>query len=245
MTSATTHKNLLLNRMPQPRLDGYGHCRTLLQMGFTAVLLASGLSRPASPAETQTPLKIIAFGDSLTAGLGLSADAAFPAVLEKALRADGYNVSIVNAGVSGETASGGLARLEWSIGDGADGVILELGANDMLRGIDPDLTEAALGAILAKLKADGIKVLIAGMKATPSLGPEYKARFDAIYPALAHKYAAPLYPYFLEGVSGHPDLQLSDRAHPNPLGVAHMVQGIIPMVRAWLDQLGAKAAKSE
>ncbi len=147
-------------------------------------------------------MKIIAFGDSLTAGFGLAADAAFPAVLEKTLRAEGYAVSVVNAGVSGDTASGGQARLAWSLGDGADGVILELGANDMLRGVDPEVTKAALDAILGELKARNIKVLIAGMKAASSLGEDYKRRFDAIYPALAKKYGAPLYPFFLEGVAG-------------------------------------------
>ncbi|HWX13438.1 MAG TPA: arylesterase [Methylocella sp.] len=246
MTSEITRKYLLLNRMPWPNFDGYGSRRTFLQMGLAAVLLAPGSSCPASSAETETsPKKIIAFGDSLTAGLGLPSDVAFPAVLEKALRTEGYNVTIVNAGVSGETASGGLARLDWTIGDGADGVILELGANDMLRGINPEVTEAALDAVLAKLKVRKIKVMIAGMKATPSLGPEYKSRFDAIYPALAQKYDAPLYPFLLDGVAGVPALKQNDGLHPNSVGVAHIVKGIMPTVRAFLDQLGTKAARQE
>ena len=246
MTSEITRKYLLLNRMPWPNFDGYGSRRTFLQMGLAAVLLAPGSSCPASSAETETsPKKIIAFGDSLTAGLGLPSDVAFPAVLEKALRTEGYNVTIVNAGVSGETASGGLARLDWTIGDSADGVILELGANDMLRGINPEVTEAALDAVLAKLKVRKIKVMIAGMKATPSLGPEYKARFDAIYPALAKKYDAPLYPFLLDGVAWVPALKQNDGLHPNSAGVAHIVKGIMPTVRAFLDQLGTKAARQE
>ncbi len=199
---------------------------------------------PARPAAKETaPLKIIAFGDSLVAGLGLAADAAFPAVLEKTLRAEGYHVRIVNAGVSGDTASGGQARLDWALADGADGVILELGANDMLRGVDPAVTKAALDAILGELKARNIKVLIAGMKAASSLGQDYKTRFDAIYPALAKKYDAPLYPFFLEGVAGEPALKLGDGVHPNPAGVERIVKSILPDVRAFVDQFGAKAAR--
>ncbi len=132
----------------------------------------------------------------------LPADAAFPAVLERALRRDGYDVSVVNAGVSGDTAAEGLARLDWALHDGADGVILELGANDMLRGLDPAHTREVLDRILAKLTARHIKVLIAGMRATPSLGAEYQQAFDKIYLDLAEKYSAPLYPFFLQGVAG-------------------------------------------
>ncbi|MCI0465576.1 MAG: arylesterase [Beijerinckiaceae bacterium] len=191
------------------------------------------------------PIRIVALGDSLTAGHGLPEGDSFPAKLETVLRASGYNVTIVNAGVSGDTASGGLARLEWAIGDGADGVILELGANDMLRGIDPSVTKAALDSILAKLKARKIKFLIAGMKATPTLGPEYKTRFDAIYPALAKKYGALLYPFFLEGVTAEPSLNQGDGLHPNSAGVAHIVAAIFPTVRAFLAQYGASGAKQE
>jgi acyl-CoA thioesterase-1 len=186
--------------------------------------------------------KLVAFGDSLTAGFDLPAEAAFPAVLERALRAEGYAVAILNAGVSGDTASGGLARLDWSIGEGTDGVILALGANDMLRGIDPDVTSAALDAILARLAARRIAVLLAGMRASPSLGKAYKTRFDAIYPALAEKYELPLYPFFLDGVAGHPDLQLADGLHPNRAGVQRIVAGILPSMRSFLQGLGAKAA---
>ncbi|MGH6821034.1 MAG: arylesterase, partial [Methylocella sp.] len=209
MPSATA----LPNPMPQSRPGGYGHRRAFLQLA--ALLLAEALSYPAwSAAQETPPLKIIAFGDSVVAGYGLAADAAFPAVLEKALRAEGYAVTVVNAGVSGDTASGGEARLDWTLGDGADGVILELGGNDMLRGVDPEVTKAALDAILSELKKRNIRVLIAGMKALPSLGQEFKTRFDAIYPGLAKKYEAPLYPHFLEGVIGEPALELGDGLHP-------------------------------
>ncbi len=188
--------------------------------------------------------RLVAFGDSLTAGFGLPALAAFPAVLERVLRAEGYAVAITNAGVSGDTASGGLARLDWSVGDGTDGVILALGANDMLRGIDPAVTKAALDAILVRLSERRIAVLIVGMKASPSLGKAYKARFDAIYPALAEKFGAPLYPFLLEGIADEPGLKLSDGLHPNEAGIARIVAGILPVMRSFLQRLGAKAADS-
>ncbi|MGB6324755.1 MAG: arylesterase [Methylocella sp.] len=244
MSSETARETALPKPMPRSRPGGYGHRRAFLQL--SAALLLAALACPARPTAKETPpLKIIAFGDSLVAGFGLPNNAAFPAVLEKMLRAEGYRVTVVNAGVSGDTASGGQARLDWALGDGADGVILELGANDMLRGVDPEVTKAALDAILGELKARKIKVLIAGMKAASSLGQDYKTRFDAIYPGLAKKYDAPLYPFFLEGVAGEPALTLGDGLHPNPAGVDRIVKGILPDVRAFADQFGAKAARSE
>jgi acyl-CoA thioesterase-1 len=182
-------------------------------------------------------LTLVALGDSLTAGYGLPQDAAFPVVLERALRRDGYDVSVVNAGVSGNTAEDGLARLDWSVKDGTDGVILELGANDMLRGFDPDHTRTVLDQIIASLEARHIKVLIAGMLATPSLGAEYQKSFDDIYPELAAKYQAPLYPFFLKGVAAHTDLILADGLHPNAAGVKTIVAEILPMVETFLKTL--------
>jgi acyl-CoA thioesterase I len=179
-------------------------------------------------------LKLVAFGDSLTAGYDLPEDAAFPVVLEAALRRRGYDVSITNAGVSGNTAADGLARLDWSVQDGADGVILELGANDMLQGLAPQHTRAVLGQIIAALEARHIKVMIAGMRATPSLGAAYQTAFDAIYPGLAATYRAPLYPFFLNGVAGHAELLLSDGLHPNAAGVKAIVAAILPTVEAFL-----------
>ncbi len=187
-------------------------------------------------------IRLVAFGDSLTAGYLLPANAAFPAALEAALRKEGYHVAVVNAGVSGDTASGGLARLDWSLGEGADGLILELGANDMLRGADPKVTRAALEAILVKLEKKNIKVLIAGMRASKNLGPDYKTQFDAIYPDLAKKYDAVLYPFFLEGVADRPNLKLADGLHPNASGVETIVRNIMPSVRALLAALGDKPA---
>jgi acyl-CoA thioesterase I len=186
-------------------------------------------------------MKLVAFGDSLTAGYLLPADQAFPAVLQKALRKDGFNVSVVNAGVSGDTTSGGLARLDWSVPEGTDAVILELGANDMLQGIDPAVTRANLDAIIARLQARHVKVLIAGMLASPSLGKDYTQAFDKIFPELATKYQAPLYPFFLAGVATHKNLTLADGMHPTGAGVDIIVAGLLPKVEALLRALPAKS----
>jgi len=192
--------------------------------GFAAVLPS-----PVS-AQAGAPLKIVAFGDSLTAGYGLPAQEAFPASLERALKAKGHNVEIENAGVSGDTASGGLSRLEWSIADGTDAVIVELGANDMLRGVEPKVTLQALNDILAKLKARNIPVLLSGMRGAPNMGADYVREFEAIFPALAQKYDAVFYPFFLDGVAADPRLALRDGVHPNGAGVQIIVNGILPKV---------------
>ena len=196
-------------------------------------LAASGAA--AAPAARK--IRILALGDSLTAGYLLPAGEGFTAVLEKALRQDGHDVTIVNAGVSGDTAAGGLARLDWSLGEGADGVILELGANDMLRGIDPAVTRKALERIMDHLAAAKIKVLIAGMRASPSLGETYKNAFDGIYPDLAAKYGSLLYPFFLQGVAGDRTMTLPDGLHPNAAGVARIVAGILPSVENLLQAI--------
>ena len=154
-----------------------------------------------SPASART-LKIVAFGDSLTAGYELPADAAFPSVLERALHKDGFDVSVANAGVSGDTTSGGLERLDWSVPDGTDLTIVELGANDMLRGIDPAVTRTALDGIVSGLVKRGSKVLLTGMYASPSLDSTYREQFAAIFPGLAKRYDVPLYPFFLTGIIG-------------------------------------------
>jgi acyl-CoA thioesterase-1 len=199
---------------------------------FAALTLGSAQAAP----ETR-PLKLVAFGDSLTAGYRLPADAAFPAVLERALKARGHAVTIANAGVSGDTTTGGLDRLDWSIPDGTDGVILELGANDMLRGTDPAVTRKALDAMIARLKARGIPVLLAGMRAAPNLGPDYVARFDAIYPDLARTHDLVLYPFFLETIIGDRAAHLEDGLHPSVKGVEAIVAGIVPTVETFLGRL--------
>lgn len=191
-----------------------------------------------SPAFAQSkPLKLVALGDSLTAGYNLPASAAFPTVLEKMLRDKGISVEIANAGVSGDTSQGGLERLDWSVPDGTDGVILELGANDALRGVDPALTETSLDAIVTRLKARGIPVLLAGMYAPRSNGPDYVARFDAIYPKLAEKHGLILYPFFLDGIAGDRVLNQPDMLHPKAEGVRVIAQRILPTVERFLASL--------
>ena len=178
-------------------------------------LIFAAASAHAAP----RPVKLVAFGDSLTAGYRLPADAAFPAVLERMLKAKGRDVQIANAGVSGDTTTGGLDRLDWSVPDGTDGVILELGANDMLRGTDPAVAKRNLAAMLDALKARHIPVLLAGMQAAPNLGPDYRAKFDAIFPDLAQQYGVMLYPFFLDGIIGDAGQHLDDGLHPNVKGV--------------------------
>lgn len=187
------------------------------------------------------PLKIVAFGDSLTAGLGLPAAAVFPAKLEQALRAKGHDVSIANAGVSGDTASGGLGRIDWSVPDGTSAVLLELGANDALRGIDPKVTKAALDKILAKLEARHIPILLAGMRAPRNMGPDFVRTFDAIYPALASTHRVVFYPFFLDGVATDAQLNQGDGMHPNAAGVDVIVQRMLPSVEKLIVR--ARAAR--
>lgn len=180
--------------------------------------------------------RIIAFGDSLSAGYQLPASAAFPNVLEAALKARGIDARVVNAAVSGDTVAGGLERIDWALSEGADIVILELGANDMLRGHDVARTQEGLDTLITAIKTRGARPLLAGMRATPSLGADYAARFDAIYPALAAKHGLPLYPFFLKGVAGDPALNKPDGLHPTRRGVEVIVAGILPMVEAMLKE---------
>ena len=175
-----------------------------------------------------SPVRIVALGDSLTAGLGLPANAAFPARLEQALRAKGIGVEISNAGVSGDTAVGGLARLDWSVPEGTEAVIVELGANDTLRGIDPKVTRQALEEIVRRLRGRGIAVLLAGMRAAPNLGPDYARDFEAIYSDLATRNDLLLYPFFLDGVATDAKLNQRDGLHPTAAGVDAIVARILP-----------------
>ncbi|MER8830817.1 arylesterase [Mesorhizobium sp. M0938] len=194
-----------------------------------AFILFLGICGAISSARAE-PVEIVGFGDSLMAGFGLGPDEGFTQKLAAALRAKGHDVTVANAGVSGDTSSGGLSRLDWSVPDGTQLVILELGANDMLRGVSPDITQKNLDAMLAKLKQRKIAVLLAGMRAAPNLGADYQNGFDAIFPKLAAKYGVPLYPFFLDGVAGEPALQLEDGLHPNAKGVDRMVERILPDV---------------
>ena len=180
------------------------------------------------------PFRIVGFGDSLMAGFGLQPGEAFPDRLAVALKARGHDVEIQNAGVSGDTTSGGLSRLDWSVPQGTQLVILELGANDMLRGVDPAVTEANLDKMLSQLKQRGVPVLLAGMRAAPNLGPDFQKRFDGIYPRLAQKYGIELYPFFLDGVAADRSLLLDDGTHPNREGIDRMVERALPLVEKML-----------
>lgn len=193
----------------------------------------------ASPVLSQTPLKLAVLGDSLTAGYGLPATAAFPVRLEKALREKGLKVDVLNAGVSGDTASGGRDRLDWSIPDGTEAVIVELGANDALRGLDPAVTRAALEEIIKKLQARKIAVMLAGMYAPRNYGADYAAKFDPIYPELAKAYDVPLYPFFLDGVAAEAKLNQPDGLHPTAEGVDVIVARILPTVEQFLSKASA------
>ena len=204
-----------------------------------AVLMLA-LMTVANPAwaETTKPIKLVVLGDSLSAGLGLPAQDAFPAKLQKALQAKGIAVDMINAGVSGDTSSGGRDRLDWSVPEGTEGVILELGANDAMRGIDPDLTRAALTDIVGRLKARKIAVMLCGMLAPPNFGADYGARFNSIYPDLAKQFDVPLYPFFLDGVAADAKLNQADGIHPTAAGVDIIVGKMMPTVEAFVRTIG-------
>jgi acyl-CoA thioesterase-1 len=206
----------------------------VLIMALTAGQTAAAAA--ASPV-TQGSIKIVVLGDSLSAGLGLSANEAFPAKLQKALKDKGIDIDMTNAGVSGDTSSGGRDRLDWSVPQGTEGVIVELGANDALRGTDPSITRAALSDIVSRLKARGIAVLLCGMLAPPNYGNDYASRFNSIYPDLAKSYGVPLYAFFLDGVAGDAKLNQADGIHPTPAGVDIIVTKMMPTVEAFLGSI--------
>lgn len=194
----------------------------------------------------EPPIRIVAFGDSLTAGFMLPPSQSFPAQLQVALAAKGYKVEIVNAGVSGDTTGGGLQRLDWTLDPLPDAVILELGANDALRGIEPAIARTNLDRMLAILKSKNAEVLLAGIQAPANWGADYEASFNAIFPELAQKYDAALYPHFLDGVLGEKGLILDDGLHPNGKGVAEIVKRILPEAEALVKRAGAhKTAASQ
>ena len=212
-----------------PGTQGY-----IFGQGFRiwAVTLVLGLAATSGAIAAERPVRIVALGDSLTAGFGVTAHDAFPAKLERALRAKNYSVEVLNAGVSGDTASGGLARLDWSIPADAEAVIVELGANDALRGIDPAVTRNALDGILRRMRERGIPVLLCGMRAPPNLGDDYARRFDAIFAELAAAYDTLFYPFFLEDVAAQAALNQGDGLHPTAAGVDVIVRGLLPKAEA-------------
>ncbi len=197
-----------------------------------------GLLLTAAAGAAAEPIRLLALGDSLTAGYGLPTDQSFPVQLESALRDKGYEVAVINAGVSGDTTAGGLARLDWALSDEPDLVLLELGANDGLRGLDPNDTRRNLAAILERLSERDMPTLLAGMYAPPNLGREYGEVFNALYPELAVAYSVPLYPFFLEGVAADTSLNQADGIHPNGAGVAVIVENMLPSVIGLIESSG-------
>jgi acyl-CoA thioesterase I len=218
----------------------------LLFLTISAVELAA---TPPAYGQTQAgqagktiakPIKMVVLGDSLSAGLGLPASAAFPTRLQKSLQDNGIDVDMINAGVSGDTSSGGRDRLDWSVPEGTQAVIVELGANDALRGVDPAITRSALSDILTRLKARKIAVLLCGMLAPPNYGSDYSTRFNAIYPDLAKAFAVPLYPFFLQGVATDAKLNQADGIHPTAEGVDVIVKNMLPSVEAFLGAISGQ-----
>jgi acyl-CoA thioesterase-1 len=226
--------------MARSRSRSYGTGSLPVQfLGVLLVTMACLLSGAYAQSEIRT-MKIVAFGDSLTAGLGLPAQDAFPAKLQAALKAKGIDATVANAGVSGDTAAGGLERLDWSVPSDTDAVILELGANDALRGLEPARTQKALNAVLDKLAGRHVPVLLAGMKAPRNLGSDYTAKFDAVYPALAANHRVLFYPFFLEGVAADPHLNQGDGMHPTAAGVEVIVRNILPQVEELIARARAR-----
>lgn len=216
---------------------------------FASLLLAVTLVSSAAAHADDGTLTIVALGDSLTAGYLLGPDEGFVPQLQKRLRAKGHDVVVIDGGVSGDTTSGGLSRLDWTVGPDADAVILELGANDALRGIDPKLTRANLEAIVTQLRKRGLPILLAGMIAPPNMGADYARNFNAIFPELAAEHKLLFYPFFLDGVAGElngkpvaPGLTLADGMHPNAKGVSIVAARIAPKVEALIGEVGARPA---
>ena len=214
----------------------YGLGLLCVKLAALALLIAAG------PARADSMLKILALGDSLTAGYGLSESESYPVKLQAALRAKGIEAQVINGGVSGETSAGGLARLDWALADDPDIVIVELGANDGLRGLDPAKTQENLDAVLKRLTEEKRAVLLTGMLAPPNMGSDYGDDFKSIYPALAVKYGVRLYPFFLEGVAADPQLNQADGIHPTGAGVDIIVSRLLPEVMAVIDSLKQSAA---
>ena len=215
---------------------GYGGFAAMVNSRIAALLMLLLCLSAAPGLQAQTaPIKLVVLGDSLAAGYGVKPDQAIPARLEAALKAGGRNVSVINHGVSGDTTAGGVERIDWMLADKPDIVLVELGANDALRGSDPASAERNLDAIITKLKAAGVTVWLAGMLAPRNFGPEYATQFDGLYKRLADKHNVPLYPFFLDGVAQDPALNQADGIHPNPKGVDIVVERILPFITKNLD----------
>lgn len=219
---------------------GTGYGRFAAAVNSLLIAISCALAAVAPPAHAQgLPVKLAILGDSLTAGYGVRPDEAVPARLETALRKQGRNVTVINHGVSGDTSAGGLERVDWMLGDKPDIVLVELGANDALRALDPAATEMNLDAIVERLKAAGVTVWLAGMLAPRNYGAEYARQFDGLYGRVAERHGVPLYPFFLDGVAQDPALNQADGIHPNPKGVDVVVERLLPFVTRNLDDAPA------
>ena len=222
-------------------LASYGKAGRRVQVLLSAAIAAAAFLGAGLPAFTaERPVKIVVLGDSLATGLGLPTNVAFPAKLSRALQAKGYAVEVADAGVSGDTASAGLARLNWSVPEGTDAVIVEFGANDALRGVDPKVTRGALDSILRGLKTRGIEVLLAGMQSPRNMGPDYVRGFDSIFPELATSHGVLFYPFFLDGVATDPKLNQRDGLHPTAAGVDVIVARMLPKAEELVTRVRAK-----
>jgi acyl-CoA thioesterase-1 len=228
---------------------GYGRFAAAVNSLLVTILLCLSLLYMSATAHAQstpaqsTPIKLAILGDSLAAGYGVKPGQSVPARLEAALKAQGRNVTVINHGVSGDTTAGGLDRIDWMLADKPDIVMVELGANDALRGLDPAAAERNLDAITAKLKTAGVTVWLAGMLAPRNFGPEYAQQFDGLYKRLAEKYNLPLYPFFLDGVAQDVALNQADGLHPNPKGVDIIVERLLPFVTKNLDDYAASVRR--
>lgn len=231
---------------PNPPVTGtgrhMGRRRLLVNLATGAAGLALAAFGGRADAAADRPIRIVAYGDSLTAGFQLPPSASFPAQLERTLKAKGLAVEVINAGVSGDTTAAGLERFDWAVPDGVDGAIVELGANDALRGLKPSEARRNLAAILERLKSRGVEVLVAGMAAPRNWGEGYSAEFDRIFPELAREHGALLYPFFLDGVALKSELNLADGMHPNEKGVAVIVERITPSVLQLVERIKARRA---
>ena len=207
------------------------------------VVLALAIIQGAPVATADDACRIAVLGDSLTTAYGLAVAEGFPAQLERQLREAGHDCVVLDAGVGGDTTAGGLARLDWMLADRPSHVIVELGGNDGLRALPPEQMEQNLDAIVSRLQADGVAVLLAGMRAPPNLGRTYGDAFAAVFSAVAERHDVPLYPFFLDGVAANPELNQGDGIHPTAAGIAVIVERILPMVTEWLEQ-GSPASQA-
>ena len=242
--TAITRRAVLTGQVGMPGAE-INLIRVIIGLFVMIAIMPSGVyAKDAGGGASTGPVRVVAFGDSLTAGYGLRPGQAFPDVLQMALRARGHDVEVINAGVSGDTTAAGLQRLDWAVGQDADAVIVELGANDALRGQPPAETRANLDKIVSQLGARGLPVLIAGMRSPENWGSDYRDRFDAIFADLAAKHSALYYPFFLDGVATDPKLNLNDGLHPNPRGVAIIVERILPKVEELIGRVRAGAGST-